>query len=322
MKCRLVLHSIFFAIVATSSAAAYGQLSNEDAIRAAEEHLRSLGAHALAKNPQVRRSSMAVRGESEERIRVHFDDAAVSLNQNGTLSGLSIDGSAMEPRTDTPEKFASDDQAWQAVEEILSRSNIELPPDLERHSLSRGKQAYKEFIYTFYLRPKPYGYGNSSGNYVCVQLHRVTGAVRHVSVASGWTYEEPNLQTSHQEAIQAAMRTLGGSESDWTGKQLLYTSASYERAPEHIRRLLERQVMRLMYIISSDRGSVMVDSVTGDVIQTMHLDRGGSTPSSNANRGKAQNGQPSWVFPGVIGFGVLMLVGFALLIGRHRKAKG
>jgi len=300
-----------------------GQISDEDAIGIAKKYLKPFVSQTILASPRLLRESMPVRGSTEQKIGIYFQDATVFLNEDGSLSGLSIDGSAADPRTEQPEKFKSDEEAWLAMAETLRQTNLVLPPNLERHSLTKGKQGYNEYVYTFYMRPRPYGYGNSSGNYVSVQLNRVTGALRHVSLATGWTYEEPNLQISHKEAIQAALGTLGGAESEWTGKQLRYCAVPYERAPEYLRALLDRQVMRLMYIISSGRGSVMIDSVTGQVLDSWQSEGSSVSVSRSGDMaGSTQTeGMPRKATVAIVVVAALLLVfGVAFQVVNRRRA--
>lgn len=262
------------------------QLTDNGARESADQIMSRLAPELDVNSSKVVRDSMNIRGEYREYIVVSYGTASISFLASGEVTGLSIDGRAIEPREAEPEAFRSDEEAWQAVESLLAELDFDLPTGLERESLEREEQGYKEFVYTFYLRPRPFGYGNSSGNYVCVQLHRVTGRVRHLSVSRGWQYETPNVRITEEQAVQKAIEIYGGSSSDWRGRQLRFSTVNYDRAPAYLKPLIEQRVMRLMYTVSSSKGSVMIDSVTGDVVDSWQIE--GAENDGKHARGSGQ----------------------------------
>jgi hypothetical protein len=270
-KCKHLLAVVLLSHLALMAPA---QLTDAEAIERARPIVAALAPEYADFQGSVWRDSLSVRGRVQSYMQVLFGEVRVTLADDGTFGAFSnLAPEALRPRRDAPDKYSDDDQAWRALEELLDGLDLALPANLERAELKRYDTDTYDYVYSFYLRPAPYGYANSAGNYVAAELHRVTGRVLHLSIARGWQYELPNVRVSEQEAVQIAIALRGGVEADWIGRQLQYMSMAHERAPAYLKTMMEEQKMRLMYIISSRDGkAVMIDSVTGTVVDSWQAD--------------------------------------------------
>ncbi len=263
------LLTIFLSLLVT---ACFAQLSDEEAILRARSFLSVVAPDVVETPAQVLRDTLRVHDQDLNVAIVYFHESSVALHSNGSLSGLSIRGQALNPKGGSSDKFSSDAEAWQALENVVDKLDLDLPPGLKRSSIERMETTHRDYSILFYKRPSPYGFENSEGNYLAAKLHRITGRVIHISVARGHTYEQPNIRVSEEHAVAKAVAKLGGSAEDYTGRELKYFAAGYDEAPEYLKEMIRNKVMRLMYLITGPRGTAMIDSVTGDLITTLHID--------------------------------------------------
>jgi hypothetical protein len=261
------------------------QISEDQAILAAKEYVTVLAPEVLGALPVVERETMEVRGNNFHYFRISFErtrEVKVCLHADGTfLSYGDIRSSSFRPKGDHPDKYPTDEAAWHALEDVVAALALDLPQGLERFSVKRmggngGDVEHGDYVYMFYMRPRPYGYERCDGNYLAAEIHRITGRVLSLSVARGWTYEVPNIQLAPGQAVAKAILVFGGEPSEWR-TTIGYHSVAYDRAPAYVRQMVSDQVMRLTYIASSARGHVKVDSVTGAVMDTWQLDAVGHT---------------------------------------------
>ncbi len=268
--------TFIFLIFASLSLA---QISDEYAIERARSFLSVLAPEKSEKPAQVTRESIRIADANVDFVRVYIDEAWISLQSTGRLSGISIGGEQLRPRGGSPDKYRTDEEAWNALDEVINRLDLDLPPGLKRSELTKLESDQgQDYAYLFYMRPDSHGYENSMGNYLAAELHRITGKVLHISVARGHTYEAPNIRITEEQAVAKAVAKLGGSPADFTGRELKYFSMSYDEAPDYFKELIRNKVMRLMYLMSAPQGTAMIDSVTGDLVTTMHIDSSPGKP--------------------------------------------
>ena len=286
-----------FLSVALIGCLCHAQISEDQAIREAKRYISALAPEEIDKQPVVLRDTMEVSGATLEYFHVQFEEVVVALESDGTFIGFyNMSGPALEPKRGGPDKYVTDEEAWRALEDVVANLHLNLPPGLERDEIRRQDGETSDFVYKFYMRPRPHGYDHSEGNYLAAELHRITGRVLGLGVSRGWTYEPPNVRVSESQAVERAVETFGGEPSEWR-VQLKYDSMAYDRAPAYFRPMICQQVMRLMYLISSGRGTVMVDSVTGSVLDSWTVDAVGHSGkragAATQSRGGEQAGTPA-----------------------------
>ena len=276
---KKALSILIFALVANLCPA---QISDEEAILQAKKYISAWSPEFLAERPTVLRDTMAVRGRTIEYFHVQFGEAVAWLKSDGTFTGFANMGSAASnARGPGSDIFGADEEVWARLLEITAE--IELPEGLERSKLEREDREGLPFCFRLTMRPSPFGYVDSDGNYLVAELHRTTGQLLGLSVARGWTYEPPNIRMSESQAIARGVDAFGGDPAEWRA-QLVYKSLAYERAPSYFKPMITRQKMRLMYIVSSDRGTVMIDTVTTSVLDSWKIDAdGGSGKNSSVS---------------------------------------
>jgi hypothetical protein len=164
---------------------------------------------------------------AREQLLVFFDEVMIGLESDGTFIGCSNMSAASHlPKGGAPDKYRTDEEAWRALEDVIASLDLDLPAGLERSSVRRmggsgGDEEYGDYVYSFYMRPKPYGYEHSGGNYLAAEMHRITGRVLSLSVARGWTYEPPDIRVTQEQAIAKAISVLANQA---TGRSTLGTT--------------------------------------------------------------------------------------------------
>lgn len=211
-------------------------------------------------------------------IEVNDGEAMVRLSPPGSFKGFS----ELDPRElidGENQKGLTEAQAWVRAEKILA--NLDAPSGLTRLS-SRKKQAGNgpPGMYQMVFAPRPHGFIAESGNVAFVHIKQSTGQVVFAAISRGWTYESPNVQIAPEQAKLIAAKVEGGDPSDYASAIKYYASAA-QSAPASFRKLFDGKVMRLCYILDAQGKSVIVDSVTGDVV------------TSGKHGGSAQSGVKS-----------------------------
>lgn len=244
---------------------AFGQINDQQAIAMARPFLAVLAPGALSTPPQVFRQTMAdaARGPFEV-IHVGFEEAVVYLDSFGQFQGfVNLSREAQQPRGGAPDKYVSDDAAWNALDAILT--HFDAPQNLLRTRLVRESGAGKPYAMQYTMGPRPNGFEADGGNQVTAAMHRITGRVLAISMTRGWTYEPPNIRVTAESAIATARVVYGGSVQDWQAI-LKYCTVAKPDAPAYTRALHANKTMRLYYDVWSDRGNATVDSVTGEIV--------------------------------------------------------
>lgn len=248
--------------------------------------------------------------ERTEHGQVHITDKEVfiTLRPNGEFLGFhDLSAEAAQPLEGAP-KFASDDAAWTNLEQRLSAMELQVEPN-RRKIQHEPRVGGKPPVIKFTMHPRPYGYRALGGNRVQAQVQAVTGKLMSLMVGSGWTYEEPNIRITEAEAKRTAANTLGGEPREWE-YTLTYETSGRDDAPAETRRLYQQKVMRLCYNLGSDYGSVLVDTVTGDVVDT------GIAASSKVPPMKKRQNETEFPVAWAVGSAVLVLGGLLVLLNR------
>lgn len=193
-----------------------------------------------------------------DRIMVHPGEVIIILDQEGKLVSLSDMAARARLPVQGKPKFRSDGEAWSALEKLLKK--VGMPEGVERGPIKLGDTKIQ-----FTMHSKPYGYKALSGNLVNAELHAVTGKVISLHLGRGWKYEKPNIVIKPEDAIKSAVKIYGGKPADWK-HVLSYETNPNPEAPFAIRNLNTKKTMRLCYNLSSKFGSVIIDTVTGEVV--------------------------------------------------------
>lgn len=192
------------------------------------------------------------------RFMFHPGEVMITLDQDGKLLMLAdMSAKARLPEKGKP-KFQTDNDAWTALEAHVKK--VGMPEGVERGQIKRGDTKIQ-----FTMHSKPYGYKALSGNLVNAELHAVTGKLISLHLGRGWKYEKPNIVIKPEDAIKSAVKIYGGKPADWK-HVLSYETNPNPEAPFAIRNLNTKKTMRLCYNLSSKFGSVIIDTVTGDVV--------------------------------------------------------
>ncbi len=243
---------------------AVAQINDAEAIAQARQYVSSFAPERLSHSPKVFREEMPdIPGGPDQRVSVYFGDALVWLNGAGTFSGFT-NGSAQEPVTGGVNRWASDEEAWRALESMLGE--FEIANGLTRKTLERASNDMRPNEVNFTLAARPYGYEADGGNVAYAVVHRVTGKIISLHVGRGWQYEPPNILVSEETAINNVRLAHGGTVGDWS-VSMRYTTFADRDAPEYVRQMRLGKTMRLHYVLYSPPiGTAFVDSVTGDIV--------------------------------------------------------
>ncbi len=260
-------------------------------------------------------------------VNVDYGEIIVTLDEDGRLKSFG-DFAAFSgrPESDDEEKYKTDEEAWEAFEEIISR--FDTPTDVERTKLTRANEVGLPYWITFLMdREEAYGYPVNGGNRVFATMDRMSGKIISFSAVSGWSYEGPNIRTEEADAVAVAIEKYGGVSSDWNAV-LRYSYPTGLAAGPKMAALMALKKMRLMYVLSSDHGSVIVDSVTGKLVdygqfglqaaaQTSAAGTNGGTteqtasehgPSSEDATGGSKSDEPITLLLILGGIGVFLIV--------------
>jgi hypothetical protein len=215
--------------LAVLSSYAIAQINDAQAISQAEPYIARFAPEAINVAPRLYREEMEAAGGSIQIIHVTFGEAIVFLYGSGQFKGFAnLSGESRLPNSGGPDKYASDADAWNALDAILF--GIDLPSGLTRKKLVRESRVGQPFVMRFTMHPRPNNYEADGGNQVNATIHRITGRVLSLSVARGWTYEAPNVRISPEEAIAATRVVHGGSVQDWQ-TNLKYMTVANTNAP-------------------------------------------------------------------------------------------
>ena len=270
----------FFLAGSLSSA----QINDAQAIVLARPYVARYAQEAVNSSPQVNREvMMEAAGGPVALIYISFGEVNVTLHSSGEFQSFSnLSASVRRHEAGAPDLFATDDAAWEALESMLTQ--VDLPSGLTRKKLVRATGNGNDFAFRYTMNPRPHGYEADAGNQVWAEIHRTTGRLLSLSVVRGWTYEEPNVRVTPEDAVSAVRLAHGGAIQDWQSK-LSYMSVARPDAPEYARNMRANKTMRLHHTVWSVRGTARVDSVTGDIVDFASSADAGHPPKIGASIG-------------------------------------
>lgn len=176
----------------------HAQISDAEAINDARRYVAALAPEALNETPRISKEPIDSWEPNAQGVTVHFGEVVTSLKNDGAfLCFYSMRRATLLPKGGAPDKYETDEAAWRAFEEVLSRIELDLPEGLERHRLERVSHEGQDYVYRFYMRLRPYGYETLGGWKISGEIQRITGrVVSIVHSRPGWTYEPPIVQVS------------------------------------------------------------------------------------------------------------------------------
>lgn len=198
-------------------------------------------------------------GRQATSISVWLDPSVtewLTLNPDGSFSSYA--NLQRKPPESGTGHFRSDEEVWQAAEELISR--FDPPPGLLRHTLKR-RRGITDIIYCNF-DVKPYGYWSEAGNCASVSFQASEGAVLHSLVGRGWSHEPPNIRVAEAEARAIAAAGTGRDADGWS-----YVIKWAKSTPDPKRRGVQK-TQRLIYSMYRDDGDggVLIDTVTGELV--------------------------------------------------------
>lgn len=253
---------------------AIAQIGDAEAVARARPIVARFASEDATSPPQLFRETMETAWGRTEIVHVNFGDFVVWLEGSGDLKGFGGPSRGpFENRGGEPDRYPTDEGAWRALETVLA--DLHLGDGLTRKELERDGRGGAPLTMRFTMQPRPYGYETDGGNTVRAEIHRITGQVISLSIARGWTYEAPNVRVSPEQAIETTRLSHGGEAAEWRVR-LKYSGTADPNAPAYTRQLRSNKVMRLYYSVWSSRGSALVDSITGDIVEFISPQQVGS----------------------------------------------
>lgn len=213
-------------------------------------------------------------------FKVQSGEVLVFLDKVGKIARYADLGAMRTGPSRGADRFASDEVAWRYVENLLPI--LDVPLSLNRSVLRRvgGDGSGKPCLVLQFV-DRPYGYKAIVGNTVSFTLNKVSGRIVSLNVSRGWSYEEPSIAVSAAMAKQVACDSLGGTPDEWQYLLEYIGNSSTTSAPQ-VRALYNQRKVRLCYNLWSNRGSVIVDSITGDIVWSGVAGTAGSVRSKNS----------------------------------------
>lgn len=254
-----------FTVVALTAVVS-AQMTTAERYAAVSEFAQAIGLSESFADGMLRPSNAKVQGQSlSPRFSLWKGERRFEISDDLTLrSFVDMSDEAYTPRTLSTEKFQTDSDAWDALDTLLAR--LDAPQSLIRHSAVRlHGESEPAPIIRLMMREKPHGYVAQGGNTVLAEFHRQTGRVLRLTISTGWSYEPPNIRVTSSQAADLAISLQGGVRSEWSSV-LEYWTTSDPNAPVGIRELKALRRMRLCNNVFGARGSVLIDSVTGEVV--------------------------------------------------------
>ncbi len=269
------------------SSLSIAQLSDGQVRARANQFSIQLGQPATFQPPAViRRGTQPGATFRSGRVSIQSREIVVTLDVTGNLVGYADMGAGRTTPHSGQDRFPSEIAVWAHVEQLLEA--IGAPSELTRVKiLRRGGDGSGAPSYLLRLEQRPNGYQAQSGNVVSCSVHRISGRLLSLHIGRGWTHEPSNIQITPLAAKETAARTLGGNAQDWNYVVQYWTSSSTTTAPQ-IAEMNSRKVMRLCYNLYCDLGSVIVDSVNGDMVWFGSPGNEHSTSTSQAVQSRSQ----------------------------------
>ncbi|MEQ1935065.1 MAG: hypothetical protein ABL962_14495 [Fimbriimonadaceae bacterium] len=259
------MKTISKAILATSIAifplTGFCQLSDSAARNHAAVHATNLGIQFDREQAELSRSG--------QYIFVEHNGKRIALNcNNGRLKSFQQTIRAVAEDANAPSHFQADGAVIERAMFVMSK--FPCPPGLSCEYTVWGQPLLRYVpgvslpVVECYFVQHPNGYLAMSGNHVYMKFDMRRGRVTSMDIAEGWQYESPRIVVSGLQAKETASSILGGAPSEWQ-PHLTYQPGSSD-GPREIYELTLRHIQRLCYEMRSQWGTVIVDSVTGEVV--------------------------------------------------------
>lgn len=257
---------LMWTVIAVSCAVAQGEGAKTAEARARRFAL-SFGHSPSGRGSAVLTQRQAFRGPSISLWEVTFDKVVVALSERGELYSFRYlePGKLEESSVRSPEP--TEEESWQLAEKTLAPLGV--PPGLYRSAFFKtpagtGTPGFTTLVFEV----RPHGYAALGGNIAMVGFHNASRQVRTVQVSRHWTYERPQIRISASKAKEIVADKTNTKAALWQSA-LCYVAEGGPKAPKAIRELCFKRTMRLCYELRSNhRGTVIVDSVTGEVVRT------------------------------------------------------
>lgn len=263
------------------------ELSQEDAVRIAREYAIALGHEPAGTGTAQLEDSSRIGGRPGSFWDVSFDDASVMLDRSGLLQQYGWGGKYDPKKLPPGDPFVDDEAAWEFAEDALAPFSV--PEGLYRDSIRRDpEQDLRAATVSLFFEVRPNGYPTNGGDSAHVTVRNRDRKIIAVSISRGWSYESPNIKISETQAIEIAANHTKSSRDGWK-TEVRYMIGAGAGAPESIRQLSEQRTFRLCYNVFSNRGNVVIDSVTGDVVaHRVPASSAASTPQANSKKPSAR----------------------------------
>lgn len=265
-------------IVGPTAMTSSQDLSAADVVRIARNYAVALGHDPTGNGTAHLEDWSKVGGRSGGFWDVSFDDASVMLDRAGLLEQYGWGGTYDPKKLSPGDPFVDDEAAWEFAEDALAPFGV--PDGLYRDSIRREpEQDLRAATVSLFFEVRPNGYPTNGGDCAHLTVRNRDRKIISVGISRGWKYEKPNIKVTEAQAIVIAANHTKSSREGWR-TSLRYTIGSRPDAPEPMRQLSEQRTFRLCYNVFSNRGNVVVDSVTGDVVAFM-------VPASSATHSPA-----------------------------------
>lgn len=236
-------------------------------MRLAVDYAKALGHEPAGTGTAQLEDWSRVGGRPGSFWRIGFDDASISLETSGLLQHYGWGGKYDPKKLPPGDPFVDDEAAWEFAEDALAPFSV--PDGLYRDRIRREpEQDLRAATVSLFFEVRPNGYPTNGGDSAHVTVRNRDRKIISVSISRGWSYESPNIKISETQAIEIAANHTKSSRDGWK-TEVRYMIGAGAGAPESIRQLSEQRTFRLCYNVFSNRGNVVIDSVTGDVVAFM-----------------------------------------------------
>lgn len=239
-------------------------------VRRARDYAVSLG-HVPKGEGQIDKNDTMTKF-GQERWRVAFEDASVTIDSSMLLAAYSWSGKFNAAKAPKANPLVREGDAWELAEKVLAR--LKAAKGLVRSRITGlENEDNPDWQVWLHFQEKPHGYAAEVGNSASVSFRTRNRQVLSVHIGRGWTYEPPNIQITKAKAIEIAAAKMKSPKEGWK------TELKYWRV---VKSDSQERVSRLCYVVYSRYGFVNIDSVTGEVVSfgTPPVPASPGTPSS------------------------------------------
>lgn len=229
--------------------------SRREIVQRADDYARKLGA-----KQRIGDDAYIEDFAKGQAWRVQGDEVSVTVNRDLSFGYFSDASREARITGSSEERYTTGEAAVAHVRQRLEDVGLSADQPIKRTKNGVGVDSSNLLVF---LGPSPYGY-ETSRNETFLQIHRVTGLIISLGRGPTWAFEPPNIRVTQAEAVQRARDMLGGETRDWRSTLRYETITDKVTGMPSLRSLNERRIARLCYRVGSDRGHILVDSVTGE----------------------------------------------------------